>query len=102
MSFMISDRTHIYNAVVNTMKTAGFDLLEFGDEYNLLWTGYTTIEDILKLNKYQKVNHFPNSVNVGRKDLLWTNIKNMRLKYPTQFNIAPESWILPAEYDVLE
>ena len=52
MSFLISDRTHIYNAVVNTMKTAGFDLLEFGEEYNLLWTGYTTIDDVLKLNKY--------------------------------------------------
>jgi hypothetical protein len=28
MSFVISDRTHVYNAVVNTMKTNGFELLE--------------------------------------------------------------------------
>ena len=102
MSFLISERTHIYNAVVNTMKTAGFDLLEFGEEFNLIWTGYTTIEDILKLNKYQKINHFPESVNLGRKDLLWRNIYRMRLKFPKQFNIAPHSWILPEEYNEFE
>jgi len=43
MSFLISERTHIYNAVVNTMKTGGFELLEAGEDYNLIWTGYTTI-----------------------------------------------------------
>ena len=82
MSFLVSERTHIYNAVVNTMKTGGFELLESGEEYNLIWTGYTTIQDILRLNKYQKINHFPESVNLGRKDLLWQNIYRMRLKYP--------------------
>ena len=40
-AFHISDRTHIYNAVVNTMKTAGFELLEKMEDFNLLWTGYT-------------------------------------------------------------
>lgn len=52
MSFLNSDRTHIYNAVVNTMKNGGFEMLERGDNFNLIWTGYTTIEDILVLNKY--------------------------------------------------
>ena len=28
MAFFISDRTHVYNAVVNTMKSNGFELLE--------------------------------------------------------------------------
>ena len=43
MSFLNSDRTHIYNAVVNTMKNGGFEMLETGDEFNLLWTGYTQV-----------------------------------------------------------
>ena len=29
-SFLISDRTHIYNAVVNTMKNGGFEMIERG------------------------------------------------------------------------
>lgn len=78
MSFVNSDRTHIYNAVVNTMKNGGFEMLEHGTDFNLIWTGYTTIEDILALNKYQKVNHFPNSMNLGRKDLLWINTRRLR------------------------
>ena len=41
MSFLNSDRTHIYNAVVNTMKNGGFEMLDRGDDFNLLWTGYT-------------------------------------------------------------
>lgn len=95
MSFLNSDRTHIYNAVVNTMKNGGFEMLERGDNFNLIWTGYTTIEDILLLNKYQKINHFPNSMNLGRKDLLWNNLLRLKLKYPDHFSIIPHSWILP-------
>jgi len=49
MSFVVSDRTHVYNAVVNTMKSAGFEQLESGNDFNLIWTGYVTIEDILPL-----------------------------------------------------
>ena len=74
-------------------------MIEKGDDFNLIWTGYTTIDDILALNKYQKINHFPNSVNLGRKDLLWRNIQRMILKFPQQFNICPYSWVLPEEID---
>lgn len=95
LSFYISDRTHIYNAVVNTMKTGGFELLERGEDFNLIWTGYTTIDDILPLNKYQKINHFPNSVNLGRKDLLWQNVQRMNFKFEQKFSICPYSWTLP-------
>jgi hypothetical protein len=41
MAFSISDRTHVYNAVVNTMKSNGFELIENGQNFNLVWTGYT-------------------------------------------------------------
>jgi len=97
MSFHNSDRTHIYNAVVNTMKNGGFEMIEKGEDWNLIWTGYCQIEDIMSMNKYQKVNHFPNSVNLGRKDLLWKNVLRMRLKYPEYYNICPFSWILPEQ-----
>jgi hypothetical protein len=79
MSFLNSDRTHIYNAVVNTMKNGGFEMMERGSNFNLVWTGYTTIDDIVQLNKYQKINHFPNSMNLGRKDLLWTNMARLKI-----------------------
>lgn len=52
MSFHSSDRTHVYNAVVNTMKNGGFELLERPSNFNLIWTGYTAAEEMLTLNKY--------------------------------------------------
>lgn len=53
MSFKISDTTHIYNAVVNTCKNAGFTMVEQPNIYfNLQWTGYITAKNIAHLNKY--------------------------------------------------
>lgn len=60
------------------------------------------MEDILPLNRYQKINHFPNSLHLGRKDLLWKNIYRLKLKYPNDFNIAPHSWVLPEDSEALD
>lgn len=63
MAFKIADNTHIYNAVVNSCKVAGFNMIEgaSNDMYNLQWTGYVMPCDIKDMNKYQKTNHFPGS-----------------------------------------
>ena len=91
MSFRISDSTHIYNAVVNSCKSAGFTMIESNKShlFNVQWTGYITANDIKHLNKYQKTNHFPGSSQLGRKDLLWRNMARMRSKFPQDFAIAP-------------
>ena len=70
-------------------------MIEHGNDYNLIWTGYTSIDDILVLNKYQKINHFPNSVTLGRKDLLWNQLRKFKLMYPNEFSVSPFSWNLP-------
>jgi len=42
--------------------------------FNCYW-GTPLPEEVLgKLNSYQKVNHFPGSYSMGRKDLLWRNL----------------------------
>ncbi len=78
MAFRINDSTHIYNAVVNAFKNAGFQMIEKTNNWNVVWTGYTKYEDIRELNKYQKINHFPGSIQLGRKDLLWKNMQRLR------------------------
>ena len=74
-------------------------MIEKGIDYNLIWTGYTTVDDILPLNKYQKINHYPNSVNLGRKDLMWRNMLKMKLKFLDHFSICPHSWVIPDQYE---
>jgi hypothetical protein len=56
MAFKIADNTHIYNALVNSCKTAGWSMVEqggtTGSMFNLQWTGYVMPPDIKDLNKY--------------------------------------------------
>ena len=67
--------------------------------FNLVWSGYIMPQDIKELNKYQKVNHFPGSNQLGRKDLLWRNMNRLRIKYPNDYSIMPMSFVLGDEYE---
>jgi len=99
MSFRINDNTHIYNAVVNTFKNAGFQMVETGNFWNVVWSGKIQPDDIRDLNKYQKINHFPGSAHLGRKDYLWRNLQRYIQKYPKDYDITPATYLLPEEYD---
>lgn len=104
MSFRIAETTHIYNAVVNTCKNAGFSLAEgsTADNFNVQWTGYISASEIRKLNKFQKTNHFPSSNQLGRKDLLWRNILRLQIKFPSDYRIAPKSFLLDEDFEAFE
>ena len=98
-AFRINDSTHIYNAVVNSFKNAGFQMIENSSYWNVLWTGYTKAEDIKDLNKYQKVNHCPGSVLLVRKDMLWKNKSRMKVKFGREYDITPTTYLFPEDYE---
>jgi hypothetical protein len=51
------------------------------------------------LNEYQKINHFPNSFELTRKDRLCANIVKMQEKFGKEcFNIIPDTYNLPDEF----
>ena len=51
------------------------------------------------LNEYQKINHFPCSYEITRKDSLCENIVDMQEKHGhAAFNIIPDSYVLPEEW----
>lgn len=72
---------------MNSCKYAGFYLTDVGREWNLLWTGATKTDVVKYMNKFQKVNHFPGSYNLGRKDLMWKNISKMKRQFGEEYNI---------------
>ncbi|CAH1733347.1 unnamed protein product [Aphis gossypii] len=50
----------------------------------------------------QKINHFPGTFQIGRKDRLWKNLNELMLKYgKEQFGFIPTSYILPQEAEML-
>lgn len=72
-----------------------------GDQnFNILWTGVHMKPDILRnLTPYQRVNHFPRSYELTRKDRLYKNIEKMQhLRGFKHFDIVPQSFVLPIEY----
>ena len=51
------------------------------------------------MNDYQKINHFPGSYELTRKDRLGANIVKMQEKYGKEpFNIIPDTYNLPDEF----
>jgi hypothetical protein len=51
------------------------------------------------MNKFQKVNHFPRSMEICRKDLMTINIKRVMKRAPEDFDFFPVSFVLPDEID---
>ena len=94
----IAESTHIYNSIVNSWKNAGFFLTDKGRDWNLLWTGATKLDILKYMNEFQKVNHFPGSYQLGRKDLMWKCVQKQKRIFGDDYNIAPKTYIFPNDY----
>lgn len=78
----------------------GLQEAEENQNYHLLWTGLHLKPDLLRsLKPYQRVNHFPRSYELTRKDRLYKNIEKMQhLRGLKHFDIVPLSFMLPLEH----
>jgi tubulin polyglutamylase TTLL5 len=72
-------------------------------DFSLYWhVGPIKNEIYQSLNFYQRVNHFPKSHEITRKDSMHRNISRMQLQYGLKnFDFIPKSFILPAETSLL-
>lgn len=98
LGFKITETCHIYNSVVNSLKTAGFRIVSpNSSKWNVMWTGQTKPEHLKEATKYQKINHFPQSFQIGRKDLMWKNLSRMQ-KLFSEFNFVPKTYLFPDDF----
>nr|XP_022331081.1 tubulin polyglutamylase TTLL5-like isoform X11 [Crassostrea virginica] len=69
-------------------------------DFNIIWTGgHLKPFTLRSLTEFQKVNHFPRSYEITRKDRLFKNIQRMQqIKGVKHFDFIPQSYILPSEY----
>ncbi|KAM4723593.1 tubulin polyglutamylase TTLL5 isoform 2-T2 [Anableps anableps] len=69
------------------------------NNFNLMWTGSHLKPYILRsLQDFQKVNHFPRSYELTRKDRLYKNIQRMQQTHGFKnFHIIPQTFVLPSE-----
>ncbi|KAB0803333.1 hypothetical protein PPYR_00303 [Photinus pyralis] len=69
-------------------------------DFNLLWTGSHPKPGTLRsLAPHQRVNHFPRSYELTRKDRLYKNIERMQHgKGLRNFDFIPQTFVMPGEY----
>ena len=99
LGFKMTETTHIYNSVVNSLKNAGFRIVgPASPKWNVQWTGVTRPENLKEMCRYQRINHFPQSFHLGRKDLMWKNIYRMKKSFNKDYDICPHTYLLPDDY----
>nr|XP_026695171.1 tubulin polyglutamylase TTLL4-like isoform X1 [Ciona intestinalis] len=55
------------------------------------------------LREYQKINHFPGSFQLGRKDRFWRNISRMQTRFgKKEFGFVPQTYIMPWDKKLLK
>ncbi|KAL8567949.1 hypothetical protein ACOMHN_029124 [Nucella lapillus] len=55
------------------------------------------------LREYQKLNHFPGSFQLGRKDRLWRNLSKMQVSFgKKEFGFFPQTYVLPQDLKQLK
>nr|XP_055029113.1 tubulin polyglutamylase TTLL5 isoform X3 [Misgurnus anguillicaudatus] len=87
--------------VRNILVNHGFhEVHPNSNEFNLMWTGSHLKPYLMhSLQDFQKVNHFPRSYELTRKDRLYKNIQRMQQTHGFQnFHIVPQTFVLPADY----
>eukprot|EP00730_Choanoeca_flexa_P001646 TRINITY_DN10724_c0_g1_i6.p1 TRINITY_DN10724_c0_g1~~TRINITY_DN10724_c0_g1_i6.p1 ORF type:complete len:907 (+),score=125.96 TRINITY_DN10724_c0_g1_i6:48-2723(+) len=87
--------------IISTLTQHGFRQVHpNSSDYNIAWSGTHIKSHVYRtLSEYQKINHFPRSFELTRKDRLYVNIQRLQqTKGPRHFSFLPRSFLLPAEF----
>lgn len=88
------------NVLRHTFAESGF-LVQFENmiEWDFTWSKSQRDEFFLTMSSPQKVNHFPRTYELGRKDNLSTNMQRMKALYGSEFDFYPTTYFYPEELD---
>ncbi|XP_070623587.1 tubulin polyglutamylase TTLL6 isoform X2 [Erythrolamprus reginae] len=92
-----------YESVRRASKMCGLREATDMEDWTLYWTDYSvSLDRVIDMKSYQKINHFPGMTEICRKDLLARNMSRMLKLFPKEFNFFPKTWCLPADYGELQ
>lgn len=88
-----------YESVRRAAQVCGLREVGEDEEWTVYWTDCSvSLERVMDMKRFQKINHFPGMTEICRKDLLARNLNRMQKLYPSEYNIFPRTWCLPAEW----
>ncbi|KAL0213194.1 hypothetical protein RCL1_006820 [Eukaryota sp. TZLM3-RCL] len=87
-----------YDVVANVVTSLKYKIVDESEDWNLYWQDRSAgLERVLRLNPYQRVNHFPGMSEIARKDNLARNLMRMYKLHSEQYDFFPLTWVIPQE-----
>lgn len=88
--------------VRRTVINSGFKLVRKSNEWCGTWGKHMKSVCFKTLRDFQKMNHFPGTFQIGRKDNLWKNLLRLMTKFgKKEFGFMPRTYILPQDNKLL-
>ncbi|XP_015215096.2 tubulin monoglutamylase TTLL4 [Lepisosteus oculatus] len=86
------------NVVKHTIARSHFKASKKSYDWLGCWGHHMKSPGFKAIREYQKLNHFPGSFQIGRKDRLWRNLSKMQARFgKREFNFFPQSFVLPQD-----
>uniref|UniRef100_A0A8C5J8P8 Tubulin tyrosine ligase like 4 n=1 Tax=Junco hyemalis TaxID=40217 RepID=A0A8C5J8P8_JUNHY len=86
------------NIVKQTIGRSHFRVSKSNTDWLGCWGNHMKSPGFKAIREHQKLNHFPGSFQIGRKDRLWRNLLKMQARCgKKEFNFFPQSFILPQD-----
>ncbi|NXS15037.1 TTLL4 polyglutamylase, partial [Neodrepanis coruscans] len=90
------------NIVKQTVGRSHFKVSKKSDDWLGCWGHHMKSPSFRAIREHQKLNHFPGSFQIGRKDRLWRNLLKMQARCgKKEFNFFPQTFILPQDIKLL-
>ncbi|XP_069717413.1 tubulin monoglutamylase TTLL4 isoform X2 [Phaenicophaeus curvirostris] len=90
------------NIVKQTVGRSHFRVSKKSNDWLGCWGHHMKSSSFRVIKEHQKLNHFPGSFQIGRKDRLWRNLLKMQARCgKKEFNFFPQSFILPQDIKLL-
>ncbi|XP_029568281.1 tubulin monoglutamylase TTLL4 isoform X2 [Salmo trutta] len=90
------------NIVKHTIARSHFKVTKKSHDWLGCWGHHMKSPGFKAIREYQKLNHFPGSFQIGRKDRLWRNLSRMQAQFgKREFSFFPRSFVLPQDIKLL-
>ncbi|XP_055727890.1 tubulin polyglutamylase TTLL4 isoform X2 [Salvelinus fontinalis] len=89
--------------VKHTIARSHFKVTQNSHDWLGCWGHHMKSPGFKAIREYQKLNHFPGSFQIGRKDRLWRNLSKMQAQFgKREFSFFPRSFVLPQDVKLLK
>ncbi|XP_032423892.1 tubulin monoglutamylase TTLL4 isoform X3 [Xiphophorus hellerii] len=90
------------NIVKHTIARSHFKATKKSNNWLGCWGHHMKSPGFKAIGEHQKLNHFPGTFQIGRKDRLWRNLSKMQHRFGKQeFDFFPKTFILPQDIKLL-